>query len=76
MRKKILLDLEITGDIDDAVTLIYALSNKLNVHAITLLNPTKEELGFVKYMLDRYAYTKGLYVHFDKSIRNSNSTHI
>jgi len=72
--RKILLDLEISGDIDDAVVLLYSLSNKLNIHAITLLNPTPNELSFVKNILDKYSYQKGLFVHYDKSIKNSNST--
>ena len=66
--RKILLDLEISGDIDDAVVLIYALSNNLNIHAVTLLNPREKELDFVKSILDKYSYDRALFIHYDKSI--------
>ena len=72
--KKLWLDLELSGDIDDALVLIYALENGLEVGAVSLLNPTKEELGFTKRKMDEYSYSGALFVHFDKTIKNTNRT--
>ena len=73
--KNIWLDLELSGDIDDAVTLLFALESKMNVKAVSLLNPNKEELSFVRYWLDYFNQDIALFVHYDKSIKSRNESH-
>lgn len=72
---KLWLDLEMSGDIDDAVTLIFALENRMNIAAVSLLNPTEEELSFTKYWLDRFDSDAILAVHRDTRVKNTNQTH-
>ena len=73
--KKIWLDLEIVGDIDDAVTLIFAIETNSNIKAVSLLNPSKEELSFVRYWLDFSKKDITLFTHYDKKVKNNNKTH-
>ena len=73
--KKLWLDLEMTGDIDDAICLIFALEHNLNVKAVSLLNPSKEELSFTRYWLDYFNQDIALFTHYEKSIKNINKAH-
>jgi hypothetical protein len=52
---KIWLDLELKADIDDLITLIYALENdKDKVSEVSIHNPTLNELKLMKYYLNKY----------------------
>ncbi len=73
--KKLWLDLEMTGDIDDAICLLFALEHNLNVKAVSLLNPSNEELSFTRYWLDFFNQDVALFTHYDKRVKNSNKAH-
>lgn len=45
------LDLELREDIDDYVTLIFALENKLNVTVVSIHNPSLNELSLLNFTL-------------------------
>ena len=54
---KLWLDLELREDIDDYVTLLYALENNFNVDVISIHNPSVSELDLLKATLIRYKLT-------------------
>lgn len=54
MNKNIWLDLELRKDIDDYITLIFALENKINITEISINNPSKNELCLLKSTLKEY----------------------
>lgn len=54
MNKNIWLDLEIKKDIDDYITLVYALEKKLNIKVVSLRNPSKLEIDLVFKTINEY----------------------
>ena len=47
-KKDIWLDLELRKDIDDYISLIFALENNLNIKEVSINNPSKNELCLLK----------------------------
>lgn len=52
--KPLWLDLELREDIDDYITLIFALDNNLNIQEISIHNPSINELNLLKETLKEY----------------------
>ena len=52
--KPIWLDLELRKDIDDYMTLIYALDKDVNIQEISIHNPSMKELKLLKNTLNLY----------------------
>ena len=75
MKRQIWLDLELKGDIDDILVLLYCLDNNINITAISILNPIKEEIMFINYFIAKYDKNIPIIVHCDDNIKNRNSYH-
>ena len=52
---KLWLDLELREDIDDYATLIFSLEKGYNIDAISIHNPSKNELKLLKTTLSDYS---------------------
>lgn len=62
MNSPIWLDLELREDIDDILTLIYAIESKANIKAISINNPSENELKLLKGVLDRFNLSLPVYM--------------
>lgn len=70
--KHIWLDLELRKDIDDFLTLIFALENKLNISEISIHNPSVFELSLLQSTLNDFNFdipiiVSGNYSTYDRS---------
>ena len=66
--KKIWLDLELREDIDDVLTLCYALENNDNIVALSVNNPSTNELKLFNYILTKLNKKIEIYVSGKKTI--------
>jgi hypothetical protein len=63
--KKIWLDLELREDIDDYLTLVFALENRLNVTEVSIHNPSVHELGILNKTISLYNSSASVIVSGD-----------
>lgn len=54
MNNKIWMDLELREDVDDYITLIYALENNVNISVLSINNPSVKELKLFNYALSLF----------------------
>ena len=51
------LDLELRADIDDYITLLYAIETNKNITELSIVNPSINELKLFKYVKEKYNLT-------------------